>query len=125
MAIPSAPLPRSDLTPDQMRQGISRLERCTAMIEAFDPQTIQTPHDTWKAEELSASVDSTLVQTFGDDTAASVATRTSPKRYGQPHLSLVAAVPAANRKTFAHSGLKAFALTRDQCKRMRNPSPPH
>jgi predicted nucleotide-binding protein len=39
------------------------------MIEAFDPQTIQTPHDTSKAEELSASVDGVLVQTFGDDTA--------------------------------------------------------
>ena len=69
MAIPSAPLPRADLTPDRIRQGISRLERCIAMIEAFDPQTIQTPHDTSKAEELSASVDSTLVKTFGDDTA--------------------------------------------------------
>jgi predicted nucleotide-binding protein len=69
MAIPSAPLPRADLTPDRMRQGISRLGRCIAIIEAFDPQTIQTPHDTSKAEELSASVDSALVQTFGDDTA--------------------------------------------------------
>src|SRR5262245_53949048 len=69
MAIPSAPLPRADLTPDRMRQGISRLGRCIAIIEAFDPQTIQTPHDTSKAEQLSASVDSALVQTFGDDTA--------------------------------------------------------
>jgi predicted nucleotide-binding protein len=69
MAIPKAPLPRADLTPNRMRQGISRLERCIAIIEAFDPQTIQTPHDTSKAEELSASVDGALVQTFGDDTA--------------------------------------------------------
>ena len=66
---PPSPPPRAELTPDRMRQGISRLERCIAMIEAFDPQTIQTPHDTSKAEQLSASVDSALVQTFGDDTA--------------------------------------------------------
>jgi predicted nucleotide-binding protein len=66
---PPSPPPRAELTPDRMRQGISRLERCIAMIEAFDPQTIQTPHDTSKAEELSASVDGVLVQTFGDDTA--------------------------------------------------------
>jgi predicted nucleotide-binding protein len=66
---PPSPPPRAELTPDRMRQGISRLERCIAMIEAFDPQTIQTPHDTSKADELSASVDGVLVQTFGDDTA--------------------------------------------------------
>jgi predicted nucleotide-binding protein len=66
---PPSPPPRAELTPDRMRQGISRLERCIAMIEAFDPQTIQTPHDTLKADELSASVDGVLVQTFGDDTA--------------------------------------------------------
>src|SRR5262249_6755479 len=69
MAIPSAPLPRADLTPDRMRQGISRLGRCIAIIEAFDPKTIQTSHDTSKADELSALVESALVQTFGDDTA--------------------------------------------------------
>src|SRR5262245_30961950 len=66
---PPSPPPRAELTPDRMRQGISRLERCIAMIEAFDPQTIQTPHDTSKADELTASVDGVLVQTFGDDTA--------------------------------------------------------
>ena len=66
---PPSPPPRAELTPYRMRQGISRLERCIAMIEAFDPQTIQTPHDTSKAYELSASVDGVLVQTFGDDTA--------------------------------------------------------
>src|SRR5262245_52964595 len=69
MAIPSAPPPRADLTPDRMRQGITRIERCIAKVEAFDPQMIQTLHDTSKAEALSALVDSALVQTFGEDTA--------------------------------------------------------
>lgn len=69
MAIPSAPPPRADLTPDQMRRGISRFERCIEKVEAFDPQTIQTPEDTWKVDALSALVDSALVQTFGADTA--------------------------------------------------------
>jgi predicted nucleotide-binding protein len=52
-----------------MRQGISRFETCVARVEAFDPQTIQTRDDTWKAEELSALVESSLVQTFDQDTA--------------------------------------------------------
>jgi predicted nucleotide-binding protein len=42
---------------------------CIAKIEEFDPQTIQTRDDTWKADELSALVDSALGQTFGEDTA--------------------------------------------------------
>jgi predicted nucleotide-binding protein len=53
-----------------MRQGISRLERCIAEVEAFDPEKIQTRDDTSKAGALSASVDGALVQTFGQDTAA-------------------------------------------------------
>ena len=69
MAIPSAPPPRAYLSPEQMKKGISRFEACIAKIEAFDPQTIQTLDDTCKAEELSALVDSALVQTFGEDTA--------------------------------------------------------
>jgi hypothetical protein len=69
MAVPSAPPPRADLTPDRMRQGITRIERCIAKVEAFDPQMIRTLHDTSKAEALSALVDSVLVQTFGEDTA--------------------------------------------------------
>jgi hypothetical protein len=52
-----------------MRQGITRIERCIAKVEAFDPQMIRTLHDTSKAEALSALVDSVLVQTFGEDTA--------------------------------------------------------
>ena len=61
------PPPRAELTPDRMRQGIQRLERCIAEVEAFDPQTIQTQDDTSKAVALSASVDGALVQTFGKD----------------------------------------------------------
>jgi hypothetical protein len=38
------------LTPEQMRQGIQRLERRIAEVEAFDPQSIQTHDDTSKAE---------------------------------------------------------------------------
>jgi predicted nucleotide-binding protein len=51
-----------------MRQGVSRLERCIAQVEAFDPKTIQTDEDTSKADGLSASVDAALVQTFGHGT---------------------------------------------------------
>jgi predicted nucleotide-binding protein len=65
---PPPPPPRAELTPDRMEQGIRRLERCIAEVEAFDPQMIQTYDDTSKADALSASVDGALVQTFGQGT---------------------------------------------------------
>jgi predicted nucleotide-binding protein len=52
-----------------MEDGIRRLGRCIAQVEAFDPQMIQTYDDTSKANALSASVDGALVQTFGQGTA--------------------------------------------------------
>ena len=64
---PPPPSPRAELTPGQMEEGIRRLGRCIAEVEAFDPQTIQTQDDTSKAVALSASVDGALVQTFGKD----------------------------------------------------------
>jgi predicted nucleotide-binding protein len=51
-----------------MRRGISRLDRCIAEVEAFDPNTIRTDDDTSKAEALSALVDAALAQTFGHGT---------------------------------------------------------
>jgi len=51
-----------------MEEGIRRLGRCIAEVEAFDPQMIQTYDDTSKANALSASVDGALVQTFGQGT---------------------------------------------------------
>jgi hypothetical protein len=51
-----------------MRQGIQRLLRAIAQVEAFDPSTIQTRDDTAKADALSTAVDAALVQTFGQDT---------------------------------------------------------
>jgi hypothetical protein len=56
------------LTPDRMRQGIQRLERCILEVKAFDPETIQTSDDTSRADSVSASVDAALVQTFGQAT---------------------------------------------------------
>jgi predicted nucleotide-binding protein len=56
------------LTPERMREGIQRLERRIAEVEAFDPQSIQTHDDTSKAEALEASVKGALEQTFGPDT---------------------------------------------------------
>ena len=66
---PPPPSPRAELTPGQMEEGIRRLGRCIAEVEAFDPQMIQTYDDTSKANALSASVDGALVQTFGQGTA--------------------------------------------------------
>jgi predicted nucleotide-binding protein len=65
---PPPPPQQAVLTPEQMRQGIQRLERRIAEVEAFDPQSIQTHDNTSKAEALEASVKGTLEQTFGPDT---------------------------------------------------------
>jgi predicted nucleotide-binding protein len=66
---PPPPPPRAELSPDRMRQGIHRLERCITEVEAFNPQMIQTYDDTSKADAFSASVDGALTQTFGQGTA--------------------------------------------------------
>jgi predicted nucleotide-binding protein len=66
---PPPPPQLAMLTPEQMRQGIQRLERRIAEVEAFDPQSIQTHDHTSKAEALEASVKGALEQTFGPDTA--------------------------------------------------------
>lgn len=65
---PSLSPPQAVLSPDRMRLGILRLERCIAQVEAFDPKTIQTDEDTSKSDALSALVDAALGQTFGDGT---------------------------------------------------------
>ena len=65
---PPSPPPQAELTPGRMEQGIQRLRRCIAGVEAFDPQTIQRQDDTSKADALSALVDAALAQTFGQGT---------------------------------------------------------
>jgi hypothetical protein len=65
---PPAPPQQAMLTPEQMRQGIQRLERRIAEVEAFDPESIQTRDDTSKGEAFAASVKGALEQTFGHDT---------------------------------------------------------
>jgi predicted nucleotide-binding protein len=65
---PPPPPQKAMLTPERIRQGIQRLERRIAEVEAFDPQSIRTLDDTSKAEALEASVKGALEQTFGPDT---------------------------------------------------------
>lgn len=65
---PPSPPQQADLSPARMQQGLRRLELCIAEVERFNPETIQTDDDTSKADALSASVEATLVQTFGQGT---------------------------------------------------------
>jgi hypothetical protein len=64
---PAPPL-QSVLTPERMRQGIPRVQRRIAEVQAFDPASIRNEDDTSKADVLAASVESALAQTFGQDT---------------------------------------------------------
>jgi hypothetical protein len=69
MARRPPPAPQhAELTPLRLNQGIQRLTRCVAQVEAFDPQAINSSEETSKADALSASVDAALAQTFGQDT---------------------------------------------------------
>jgi hypothetical protein len=65
---PPPPPAQAALSPDRMAQGITRLERCIAQVEAFDPKSIQSNEETSKSDALSAAVDAALAQTFGHDT---------------------------------------------------------
>jgi predicted nucleotide-binding protein len=68
MALPELRPHSCTLTPQDMQQGIKRLERRIAEVEAFDPRIV-LPHDAEvAAEALHTSVDAALVQTFGHGT---------------------------------------------------------
>jgi len=62
----AAPEPRpANLTPEQMRQGIERLLKRLAEVSAFDPSSVTEQHNIPHVEALAASVDESLVRTFG------------------------------------------------------------
>jgi predicted nucleotide-binding protein len=68
MALPELRSFSFNLTPQEMRRGIKRIERVTAEVKAFDPHPA-TPHDAEvSAQKLHISVDAALVQTFGHGT---------------------------------------------------------
>jgi len=64
---PPAQLTRAILTADQMRKGITRLERVIAEIEAFDVAQLTRR---WGSEQqaLETTIEGTLVSVFGHDT---------------------------------------------------------
>ncbi len=69
MARESAPsVPQNaELTPEQMRLGIRRLEECIATVRAFDPAAaLASPEDiAAKAGTIKASIESAVGRTFG------------------------------------------------------------
>lgn len=69
MARRSTPLPptSASLSKEQMRQGIERLNRRIAELEAFQP-TLETRRWAPETKALEASIDDTLVRIFGSGT---------------------------------------------------------
>ena len=65
---PAAPPPRS-LTPDQIRQGIDRLRKRIAELEAFDPTSVQ---ERWPPETraIETAIEESLAKIFGEGTPA-------------------------------------------------------
>lgn len=64
---PTAPPAQANLTVDQMRKGILRLERVIEEIEAFDATKLTKR---WSAEQtaLEATIEGTLTSVFGHET---------------------------------------------------------
>jgi hypothetical protein len=56
------------LTPDQIQQGIVRLNRCMQRVYVWDPRVGDIETIKLDANALSAAVDAALTQTFGDGT---------------------------------------------------------
>jgi predicted nucleotide-binding protein len=66
---PEAAVPRDlKLSPDELEAGISRLEKRLVQLRAFEPTSIQEQYNHPELDALKASIDDTLVRTFGSDT---------------------------------------------------------
>lgn len=65
---PSSPSPQSaNLTVEQMRRGIERINRRIAEVRAFDPSMMHQRFDT-RATVLGTGIEATLASVFGHDT---------------------------------------------------------
>lgn len=66
---PTPPEPiRPDLTPDQKRRCIMRIEQCIQELETFDPQKVQKRYRVPEVMALEAAVDTALSGAFGHGT---------------------------------------------------------
>jgi hypothetical protein len=64
-----SPLVRStDLTPEDVQQGIDRLSKRLDEVRAFEPTSVTEQNNIPHVAALSAAVDEALVRTFGADT---------------------------------------------------------
>lgn len=65
---PQSPPARPVLNPEQARRVIERLKTRILELEAFDPTTVATRHDSPEVEALEASIQDTLQAAFGAGT---------------------------------------------------------
>jgi predicted nucleotide-binding protein len=71
MARRAAPLPSpqpAQLTPMAMREGVDRLKKRIEDVRQFDPASVTEQYDIAHVDKLSASIDDSLVRTFGHNT---------------------------------------------------------
>jgi hypothetical protein len=65
---PKAKLKMAQLTPDEMQQGINRLQKRLEEVDAFDPTSVIEQFNIPHVEALATSIDDALIRTFGADT---------------------------------------------------------
>jgi hypothetical protein len=65
---PPPPAPKNTLTPDELRNGIKRLQKRIEELEAFDPNKM-TENRPAELQGLSTSIQTTLARAFGEGTA--------------------------------------------------------
>ena len=76
-----------DLSPDQLRMRIGRLQDCIRALGEFDPQKVQKRYSIPEVMELEASIKGALAAAFGDGTPAYNRYKRSASLDNGPHMA--------------------------------------
>jgi hypothetical protein len=132
MERPSPKLPeRAIHGPDQLRQGIERLQRQIGKLEAFDPSSVSV-RNAAETRAMQAAIAESLAKTFGDGTSeynryASAARLDHAPNYisGRPPVALIAEwIQDGKAKSLALLNQAVKDLQEELAERGENPAEP-
>jgi uncharacterized protein (TIGR02391 family) len=104
------------LTPQEMRSGIKRLNKCLESVRNFDPQSVTDQHRTPELNALEASIDEALALTFGADTLEYDRYKSAKDFDRGPYNSAYKVPPHEFQKSIARSKESSIALLRQVIK---------
>ena len=132
MERPSPKLPERVVHgPDQLRQGIERLQRQIGQLEAFDPSSVSV-RNAAETRAMQAAIAESLAKTFGDATSeynryASAARLDHAPNYisGRPPVALIAEwIQDGKTKSLALLNQAVKDLQEELAERGENPTEP-